>query len=358
MSISTLQVVVLGDTNTGKTSLVVRFASGHYKSNEVREPTIGAFFVTKRMTVNSMTCKVLLWDTAGQEQYSKFASTYYNHAAAAIITYDISQPETLPRLSFWLEELQRNVLSGDPQRRMVICIAACKCDLVAPLKSEKNSSTAVATTSTASYYHAREEGMRLAELYGAFFIETSAKENIGIQPLFDHICTRVLQYQMESTNGAGLPIPVSVVTTGLSPKSSSQRRKNASKGSIGGASNTSQVTAASTDNFHNRSVSGASSITLGIKNTSGKAMVSPHPLRGKNDIVEADESDSTLPTTDPIALEDTILLDPNSLDKRVKNLSAASTQDDDVHPTSNGMCEGSLLACGVSPDDRSSCTIM
>jgi Ras-related protein Rab-5C len=347
----------LGDTNTGKTSLVVRFASGHYKSNEVREPTIGAFFVTKRITVNSMTCKVLLWDTAGQEQYSKFASTYYNHAAAAIVAYDISQPDTLPRLSFWLEELQFNVLSGDPQRRMVICIAACKCDLVAPLKSDKSSSSALATTSMASYYHALEEGMRLAEQYGAFFIETSAKENIGIQPLFDHICTRVLQYQLEATTGTGLPIPVSVVTTGLSPKSSSQRRKSASKAANASALNNSQPTPASVVNQHNRSISGASSITLGIKNISGKSMVSKHHLV-KNDVVETDESDSTLPTTDPVTLEDTILLDPNSLDRRVKSLSATTTQDENVHPTSSGMCEGSLLACGVTPDDRSSCNIM
>ena len=41
------KVVMLGDTFTGKTSLVLRFAEGYFRESG-RSPTVGAFFVTKR----------------------------------------------------------------------------------------------------------------------------------------------------------------------------------------------------------------------------------------------------------------------------------------------------------------------
>jgi len=43
------KVVILGDTNTGKTSLVLRFAEGYYR-NEARSATMGAFFYNKTNT--------------------------------------------------------------------------------------------------------------------------------------------------------------------------------------------------------------------------------------------------------------------------------------------------------------------
>ena len=227
------KVVILGDTNTGKTSLVVRFVSGHYQSHDIpREPTIGAFFVTKRMTCvqQNMTCKLLLWDTAGQEQYTKFASTYYQNAAAAIITYDISQPQTIQRLSYWLEELHRNITVA-ADRRIVLCVAACKCDVVHNSSDNSsatpNDSHEMLLSSTHSnpqqqeqqqqlqYQYALEEGKRLSEQYSAIFVNTSAKENMGISFLFEQLCHRVLQYQyeyeMNPTNV--VPIPVTVVST-------------------------------------------------------------------------------------------------------------------------------------------------
>jgi GTPase SAR1 family protein len=41
----TFKVVLLGDTNVGKTSILERFSKGIYKKDT--EPTIGAHFVSK-----------------------------------------------------------------------------------------------------------------------------------------------------------------------------------------------------------------------------------------------------------------------------------------------------------------------
>lgn len=88
---------MLGETFTGKTSLVLRFAEGHYRETS-RNPTVGAFFITKRLTVQGMTAKIQIWDTAGQEQFKKLAPMYYKSAAAAIICYDVTSPKSFETL--------------------------------------------------------------------------------------------------------------------------------------------------------------------------------------------------------------------------------------------------------------------
>jgi small GTP-binding protein len=130
------KVVMLGETFTGKTSLVLRFAEGYYRDS-ARNPTVGAFFITKRLTVNMhqrqlrrqqqqqqqqddendendepvpITAKLQIWDTAGQEHFKKLAPMYYKDAAAAIICYDVTSPksfETLECKFFELFTIQR-----------------------------------------------------------------------------------------------------------------------------------------------------------------------------------------------------------------------------------------------------------
>ena len=200
--------MVLGDSNTGKTSLVLRFVEGHYRA-EARSATIGAFFLTKRLTVNSITCKMLLWDTAGQAQFQKLARTYYNTAAAAILTYDVSQPASLHRLLQFLDEVQRNTVG----RRIVIAIAACKCDLPAAPGLQ-------------------DEARRLADSVGALYLETSSKTNVGVYDLFSHIAERVLACQADAANGTGLPIPVTTGGTTRLPRAqtASARMRSSSLG--------------------------------------------------------------------------------------------------------------------------------
>ena len=81
---------MLGDTNAGKTSLVLRFAEGYYRQAP-RAATVGAFFITKRIqTSGGITCKVQIWDTAGQERFKSVTRSYFRGAIGVVIAYDIS----------------------------------------------------------------------------------------------------------------------------------------------------------------------------------------------------------------------------------------------------------------------------
>jgi small GTP-binding protein len=172
---------MLGDTNTGKTSLVLRFAEGHFRPNS-RAPTVGAFFITKRLQVAGLTCKVQIWDTAGQQQFRVLGKMYYQNAAAAIICYDVSSRKSFEVMKQWLEEVQRNIPAGS----IVICICACKSDLALRVVP-------------------RTEVEALGSATGALVMETSAKEDTNVALLYRRVTERVLEYQQQP---GSRPIPV------------------------------------------------------------------------------------------------------------------------------------------------------
>ena len=62
-----LKIVVLGDADVGKTSLLMRYTQGKEPKN--MKPTIGADFQKKEVVVDNTVVTVQIWDTAGQEKY-------------------------------------------------------------------------------------------------------------------------------------------------------------------------------------------------------------------------------------------------------------------------------------------------
>jgi small GTP-binding protein len=201
------KVVLLGDTNTGKTCLVLRLVEGSYKPL-ARSSTVGAFFLTKRLTVNNITCKMLLWDTAGQEQFQKLAVTYYQHAAAAIVCYDASNPHSVVRLRRSLQELDKYIKQNHTP--MVLAVAACKCDL----QTSSSSSTASSGGGGSGAIPPpglEAEARRIAKSYDAlYFPYTSAKMNQGVTEVFTKTAARVLEWHELAVTGQARPLPVTV----------------------------------------------------------------------------------------------------------------------------------------------------
>lgn len=70
-----------------------------------------AAFLTQTVSLDDCTVKFEIWDTAGQERYRSLAPMYYRGAAAAIVVYDITNPDSFIGAKSWVKELQRR---GDP----------------------------------------------------------------------------------------------------------------------------------------------------------------------------------------------------------------------------------------------------
>ena len=72
-------VVLLGDTEVGKTNMVNQFTQGQFDENAKR--TLGVKPTLKMTQVGSSTVKVAVWDTAGQERYRAPVNYYYDAVA-------------------------------------------------------------------------------------------------------------------------------------------------------------------------------------------------------------------------------------------------------------------------------------
>lgn len=82
---------------------------------------VKAAFLTQTVALDDATVKFEIWDTAGQERYRSLAPMYYRGAAAAIIVYDITNPDSFAGAKSWVKELQRR---GDTN--VVIAMVSCR----------------------------------------------------------------------------------------------------------------------------------------------------------------------------------------------------------------------------------------
>ena len=81
------KVLLIGDSNVGKTSLLLQYTENRYSDTEC---TIGIDFKIKKLDVSSKSIKLQIWDTAGQEKFNTITTSYYKGAHGIIIVFDIS----------------------------------------------------------------------------------------------------------------------------------------------------------------------------------------------------------------------------------------------------------------------------
>mmetsp|Transcript_35455 Transcript_35455/g.70937 ORF Transcript_35455/g.70937 Transcript_35455/m.70937 type:complete len:183 (-) Transcript_35455:338-886(-) len=155
-----------------------------------------AAFLTQTVALNDTTVKFEIWDTAGQERYHSLAPMYYRGAAAAIVVYDITSPDSFARAKSWVRELQRQ---GNPN--IVIALAGNKSDLASKRKVEP------------------DEARQYAEENNIMFMETSAKTASNVNELFVQIARKLPKQQQEQKSG-GAQVKLSE-PSGAGAKSSS-----------------------------------------------------------------------------------------------------------------------------------------
>ncbi|KAK2905961.1 ras-related protein Rab-20 [Channa argus] len=86
-----VKVVLLGDMNVGKTSLLHRYTERKFK--DTISTVGGAFFLKQWGPYN-----ISIWDTAGREQFHGLGSMYCRGAAAVILLYDVTNWQSLAEL--------------------------------------------------------------------------------------------------------------------------------------------------------------------------------------------------------------------------------------------------------------------
>lgn len=154
------KIILIGDSNVGKTCVVQRFQSGVF--SDKHQNTIGVDFSVRSLNIEGKKVKVQVWDTAGQERFRTITQSYYRSAHGAIIAYDITRRQTFESVPHWIHEVERYGAAN-----LKVMLIGNKTDLA------ENRQILF------------EEACTLAEKFGLLAVlETSAKESRNIDEVF------------------------------------------------------------------------------------------------------------------------------------------------------------------------------
>jgi small GTP-binding protein len=102
-NIEIYKIIMIGDSGTGKTSLINKYVLNKFMENESN--TIGVSYLTKKM-LNPETknlAKLCIWDTAGQDRFFSVVNMYFKFARGICCVYDITNTQSLLNCEKWIE---------------------------------------------------------------------------------------------------------------------------------------------------------------------------------------------------------------------------------------------------------------
>ena len=158
-----IKLIIIGSVSVGKTSLLLRYATGKFQS--ITKSTSTASYISKIKEVDNKLYEIRLWDTAGQEKYRSLTKIFIKDAKIALLVYAIDDESSFKDLDMWL-----NIVKDINNDNIILGIAANKADLYANAKVTD------------------EEGKKYAEKIGASWSSTSSLlDDNGIDGLVDEL---------------------------------------------------------------------------------------------------------------------------------------------------------------------------
>lgn len=103
-TIPTFKILILGDTNVGKSSLFLRYMKDEFK--EVIANTVAINYDFKEIFVNGEAVHLKIWDTAGQEKFRSIVSQLYRDADGFILVYDVNTRRSFSSLTHLVKQLK------------------------------------------------------------------------------------------------------------------------------------------------------------------------------------------------------------------------------------------------------------
>ena len=97
------KLIVVGDQNTGKSSLINRYAKGTFE--ESYQATIGLDFLSKTIYIYDQEVRLILYDTAGQEKFRSLIPMYIREAQIILLIYDISNKDSFSSIPTWFSQI-------------------------------------------------------------------------------------------------------------------------------------------------------------------------------------------------------------------------------------------------------------
>ncbi|KAM9383508.1 ras-related protein Rab-23 [Phaethornis superciliosus] len=168
-----IKVVVVGNGAVGKSSMIQRYCKGIFTKDYKK--TIGVDFLERQIQVNDEDVRLMLWDTAGQEEFDAITKAYYRGAQACVLVFSTTDRESFKAIPTWKEKVVNEV--GD----IPTVLVQNKIDLLDD-SCIKN-----------------EEAEALAKKLKLRFYRASVKEDLNVTEVFKYLADKYLQKLKQQT---------------------------------------------------------------------------------------------------------------------------------------------------------------
>ena len=172
------QLLIIGNSNVGKTSMITRFTNGTFSQNYLA--TVGVDNYTKIETIDNKNVQIKLWDTAGQEKFKSLTKSFFRGAEGVILVYDITNLESFTDLKLWINSIKENL--GEEKESIPSIIVGNKIDL-----GEREISL--------------EEANKFCKDNNYEYFETSAKTGENIDKSFRALVKKILAAKSDDDDG-------------------------------------------------------------------------------------------------------------------------------------------------------------
>nr|XP_054771803.1 ras-related protein Rab-23-like [Lytechinus pictus]XP_054773057.1 ras-related protein Rab-23-like [Lytechinus pictus] len=102
-----IKVVIVGNGAVGKSSMIQRYCKGIFTKDYKK--TIGVDFLERQIEFNEEDVRLMLWDTAGQEEFDAITKSYYRGAQAGVLVFSTVDRDSFEAIDKWRVKVEDEV---------------------------------------------------------------------------------------------------------------------------------------------------------------------------------------------------------------------------------------------------------
>eukprot|EP00730_Choanoeca_flexa_P017603 TRINITY_DN8498_c0_g1_i2.p1 TRINITY_DN8498_c0_g1~~TRINITY_DN8498_c0_g1_i2.p1 ORF type:complete len:224 (+),score=54.96 TRINITY_DN8498_c0_g1_i2:43-714(+) len=179
-----VKVLIVGNGAVGKSSMIQRYCKGIF--TEAYKKTIGVDFLEKKLQSGNEDLRLMIWDTAGQEEFDSMTKAYYRDAEACVVAFSTIDRASFDAVTSWIKKVEDEVGS------IPMVLIQNKIDLIDQAAMSK------------------EEAEALAESVQLKFYRTSVQENYNVDEVFKYLAELYVQRLSAKRGAAEAPAPQGV----------------------------------------------------------------------------------------------------------------------------------------------------